>query len=306
MSVRSRTRRCVVAHLVDPVDDLADAARPGRATSSWRCRLSRSCSRRRRGMMTPAAARCAAAHEAQREALDEDERQRRQRPGRPGTAGWMKASPTNPPIGSTSSLMMVAASDGFMRAHASGRSARSGLKSSKRSRRSMRSPSAPLRMLIDVFERAVDQHEQQEHAAEREQVAGAIQLEAVEQHRSVPGRDDAKQLRGRAPGEGAPLDGVADDLLGNVQRRVIEGQRGQHDQEHANLFRPAAPPDIPEQPLGAARGVAERGLRLRDGRLGRPRADRRNGDAHGGIRLMLRGSWLCLGPDRGASACDAA
>ena len=60
----------------------------------------------------------------------------------------MKASPMKPPIGSTSSLTMVAVSDDLIVRRDSGVKRRTSENRSKRIRRSMRSPSAPLATLM--------------------------------------------------------------------------------------------------------------------------------------------------------------
>ena len=69
----------------------------------------------------------------------------------PRNRGRTNASPMKPPIGSTSSLMMVAVSEALTVRRASGVKRMISEKSSKRMRRSMRSPSAPLATLIQYL-----------------------------------------------------------------------------------------------------------------------------------------------------------
>lgn len=65
--------------------------------------------------------------------------------------GWTKASPTKPPMGSTSSLMIDATSEGLALRAASGGNCSTWLKRSSRKLRSTRSPNLPLRMLIEYL-----------------------------------------------------------------------------------------------------------------------------------------------------------
>ena len=69
----------------------------------------------------------------------------------PRKTGVMKASPMNPPIGSTSSLMIVAVSDDLTVRSASGVNRRTMVNRSKRMRLSIRSPSTPLATLIQYL-----------------------------------------------------------------------------------------------------------------------------------------------------------
>ena len=116
----------------------------------WRCLPSRRSSRRIRGMIvnwmpiTEAAIRPSQMFCTMMNA-------KAVRPACRGRPGVMKASPMKPPIGSTSSLMIVAVSDDLTVRSASGVNRRTRANRSNRIRRSIRSPSAPLATLIQYL-----------------------------------------------------------------------------------------------------------------------------------------------------------
>ncbi len=69
----------------------------------------------------------------------------------PRKSGVISASPTNPPSGSTSSLIMVASSADFTRRNWGNGKRRMWSNRAKRSRRSIRSPIQPFMVLIWNF-----------------------------------------------------------------------------------------------------------------------------------------------------------
>ena len=102
----------------------------------------------------------------------------------PRKTGVMKASPMKPPIGSTSSLMIVAVSDDLTVRRASGREAQDHGEQVE-----AHAPQHPLaeHALGDVdpvLERAVDDDEEQEQAGQAEQQAEPADLEALEDLRT--------------------------------------------------------------------------------------------------------------------------
>ena len=125
---RARRRSCAPPRR--PRRPRRSARRAGARRSAAR-RPSRSCSRRRIGMTTACTSTIAsAARPIQKLWI------MMKRSAVPACVarktGWMKASPMKPPIGSTSSLIMLAASAGLTVATSSGRKRRSSANRSKR------------------------------------------------------------------------------------------------------------------------------------------------------------------------------
>jgi hypothetical protein len=90
---------------------------------------------------------------------------------------------------------------------------------------------ASLAGVDDEFEAAIDHNHEQEGEAQRHQVLGLGQREAVEQpHRCQvqpigEGQiDDQERLRGPGTGEADPLDAAIDDALGQIEGEEIERQ----------------------------------------------------------------------------------
>ena len=169
----------------------------------------------------------------------------------------MKASPMKPPIGSTSSLMMVAVSDDLTVRRASGVKRSTMANRSKRMRRSMRSPSTPLATLIQYLNAPLMMTKNRKSAGQAQQQADAADLEALEDLGSTPppSQSGSSNVRGRNGAVGLPvpeglaLDGLVHDLARQIERREIKRQRREHDGADEHLVALRMGPDITEQAL---------------------------------------------------------
>ena len=126
----------------------------------------------------------------------------------PRKTGVMNASPMKPPIGSTSSLMMVAVSDDLTVRKASGVNRSTMANRSKRMRRSMRSPSTPLATLIQYLNAPLMMTKNRNSAGEAQQQPDAADLEALKIWIDAPpSHFGSPSVRGRNGASALPVAG---------------------------------------------------------------------------------------------------
>ena len=226
-----------------------------RRDSSCRCFPSFRSSRRSRGMMTNCAPMTTTVM-APSHMFCTTMNRRAVSAWKPRNTGVMKASPMNPPIGSTSSLMIVAVSDDLTVRRASG--------VNRSMRREQVEPHPPQHALAQhplgdvdpVLEGAVHDHEEQEHAREAEQEADPAHLEALEDlDRSAaepawPAQNGFQEGRsGPAVDEGFALNRLIHDLARQIERSEVERQRSQDDRTNNELVAARMLPNVAKKAL---------------------------------------------------------
>ncbi len=136
----------------------------------------------------------------------------------PSRTGWTKASPTKPPIGSTSSLITVAASGRLQVTSRLRRDVQQGGEEIEAQALEQLAERA-LAHVDDVFKAAIDQDEQQEKQRQREEIGSSVECEAGEKlalAAAEPGRHgnrDMEQPGGRGLPSGRPGPWIASVMM---------------------------------------------------------------------------------------------
>ena len=101
----------------------------------------------------------------------------------------------------------------------------------------MASPRRPFVHVDDVLEAAIDQHREQEQAREESEILELIELPEF----------DAGEADGFREVGGVAADRPVDDLFGQVERGVVDRQRGEGQEHQYRLLRQAELDDVAEQ-----------------------------------------------------------